>query len=99
MHILPVSPSSCPLAHHPQQQCPHSPRALVVKEEDKEELLSSLGLFLLSQLQHIQWGNRDGDAIVQEALPGHLGIDDLEAEKGQHSARGGWGERGTLHHD
>lgn len=59
----------------------HSPGALVVKKEDKEELLSSLGLFLLSQLQHIQWGDRDGDAIVQEALPGHLGIDDLEAGK------------------
>lgn len=59
----------------------HSPGALVVKEEDKEELLSSLGLFLLSQLQHIQGGDRDGNTIVQEALPGHLGIDDLEAGK------------------
>lgn len=59
----------------------HSPGALVVKKEDKEELLSSLGLFLLSQFQHIQWGDRDGDAIVQEALPGHLGVDDLEVGK------------------
>ena len=59
----------------------HSPGALVVKEEDKEELLSSLGLLLLSQLQHIQWGNRNGDTIVQEALPGHLGVDDLEVGK------------------
>lgn len=66
----------------PGQYC-HLPGALVVKEEDKEELLSSLGLFLLSQLQHIQWGDRDGDPIVQEALPGHLGIDDLEVRKKQ----------------
>lgn len=73
-----------PSAHtlvQPPGRSTHSPGALVVKEEDKEELLSSLGLFLLSQLQHIQWGDRDGDTIVQEALPGHLGIDDLEAGK------------------
>lgn len=64
------------------------PGALVVKEEDKEELLSSLGLFLLSQLQHIQRGNRDGDTIVQEALPGHLGIDDQGRVGGIASALG-----------
>ena len=69
----------------------HSPGALVVKKEDKEELLSSLGLFLLSQLQHIQRGNRDGDAIVQEALPGHLGIDDLEVGKETTLSWGGMG--------
>ena len=67
----------------------HSPGALVVKEEDKEELLSSLGLFLLSQLQHIQRGDRDGNTIVQEALPGHLGIDDLETGK-ETALRWGW---------
>lgn len=70
---------ACILAHPPSGST-HSPGALVVKEEDKEELFSGLGLFLLTQLQHIQWGNRDGDTIVQEALPGHLGVDDLEAE-------------------
>lgn len=73
------SPSACTL-YLPSSSA-HSPGALIVKKEDKEELLSSLGLFLLSQLQHIQWGDRDGDAIVQEALPGHLGIDDLEVGK------------------
>lgn len=77
----------------------HSPGALVVKKEDKEELLSSLGLFLLSQLQHIQWGDRDGDTIVQEAFPGHLGIDDLEVERRWHSAGSGQGEQGTLPQD
>lgn len=70
---------ACVLAHPPSGST-HSPGAFVVKEEDKEELLSSLGLFLLAQLQHIQGGNRDGDTIVQEALPGHLGVDDLKAE-------------------
>lgn len=77
----------------------HLPGALVVKKEDKEELLSSLGLFLLSQLQHIQRGDRDGDAIVKEALPGHLGIDDLEVKRRWHSAASGQGERGTLPQD
>lgn len=77
----------------------HSPGALVVKKEDKEELLSSLGLFLLSQLQHIQRGDRDGNAIVQEALPGHLGIDDLEVKRRWHSAGSGQGEQGILPQD
>lgn len=79
-HSLPVGPTAHTLMQPPGGST-HSPGALVVKEEDKEELLSSLGLFLLSQLQHIQRGNRDGDTIVQEALPGHLGVDDLEAGK------------------
>lgn len=74
---------------HPPSSSTHSPGAFIVKEEDKEELLSSLGLFLLSQLQHIQWGDGDGDAIVQKALPGHLGIDDLEAGK-ETAFSGGW---------
>lgn len=76
-----LGPSACTLAWALPGSSAHSPCALIVKEEDKKELLSSLGLSLLSQLQHIQWGDRDGDAIVQEALPGHLGIDDLEAGK------------------
>lgn len=74
------------------QRLHHLPGALVVKEEDKKELLSSLGLLLLSQLQHVQWRDRDGDTIVQEALPGHLGIDDLEAEKETGSEQGRMGE-------
>ena len=76
----------------------HSPGAFVVKEEDKEELLSSLGLFLLAQLQHIQGGNRDGDTIVQEALPGHLGVDDLKAE-GRGFSKGQTGELCSLLRD
>lgn len=89
VHLPSVSESAQPPGQAPQPatwhtfpgSSAHSPGALVVKKEDKEELLSSLGLFLLSQLQHIQRGDRDGDAIVQEALPGHLGIDDLEVGK------------------
>lgn len=59
----------------------HLPGPLVVKEEDKKEPLSSLCLLLFAQLQHVQRRDRDGDTVVQEALPGHLGIDDLEAEE------------------
>lgn len=73
------------------------PGAFVVKEEDKEELLSSLCLLLLAQLQHVQWRDRDGDAIVQEALPGHLGIDDLEAEKETGSEQGRMESHRTSH--
>lgn len=64
------------------------PGAFVVKEEDKEELLSSLCLLLLAQLQHVQWRDRDGDTIVKEALPGHLGIDDQGRVGGVASALG-----------
>lgn len=75
----PARPQPAPWRIRPRSSA-HSPGALVVKKEDKEELLASLGLFLLSQLQHIQRRHRDGDAIVQQALPRHLGVDDLRWE-------------------
>lgn len=51
----------------------------VVKEEDKEELLQPRPVSALAQLSTSR-GEQDGDTIVQEALPGHLGVDDLKAE-------------------
>lgn len=35
---------------------------------------------LLPQFEHIQRGHRDGDSPVEYALPGHLGVDYLQAE-------------------
>lgn len=53
------------------------PGALVVKEEDKVELLSGLLLPLLSEPQHIRRWHGDGHAIMQHALLRHFRIYDL----------------------
>lgn len=40
---------------------------------------------LLAQLQHLQGGHGDGDAVVEHALPRHLGVDDLAGGRGRSS--------------
>lgn len=57
------------------------PGALVVKEENKVEFLSSLLLSLLSEPQHIWRWHRDGHAIMQHALLRHVRIYDLSQGK------------------
>lgn len=58
----------------------HSPASLVVKEENEEQLLVSLGLHVLTYLQHIQRRGRDGDPVVVARHTWHLGVDDLSRE-------------------
>lgn len=53
------------------------PGALVVKEQNKVEFLSSLLLSLLSEPQHILRRHRDGHAVMQDALLWHVRIYDL----------------------
>lgn len=63
------------------------PSALVVKEEDKVEVLACFLSHLLPQLQHLQGGHRDGDTMMEHAFPRHLGVNDLQKEQGRAERR------------
>ena len=56
---------------------PSLPSSLVVKEEDEVEMLSGFLGHLFSKFQHLQWGHRDGNPMVEHTFPGHLWINDL----------------------
>lgn len=67
---------------------PALPSALVVEEEDKVEVLACFLSHLLPQLQHLQGGHGDGDAVVEHAFPRHLGVNDLPEELEGRAERG-----------
>ena len=56
---------------------PSLPSSLVVKEEDEVEMLSGFLGHLFPKFQHLQWGHRDGNPMVEHTFPGHLWINDL----------------------
>lgn len=55
----------------------HSPAALVVEEENEEELLPGLVLHLLSDAEHVHGGGGDGHPVVLAANARHVGVYDL----------------------
>lgn len=65
------------------------PGALVVEEEDQVEMLPCFLSHLLSQLQYLQGGHRNGDTMVEHPFPGHLRINDLPRAGGKISGIGG----------
>lgn len=60
-----------------------SPCPLVVKEEHQVEPLVHLLLPLLPQVEDVFGWDRDGHPVVQQALLGHLWVDDLERTHSQ----------------
>lgn len=54
------------------------PSPLVVEEEHQEESLASLLLPGLTQTEHVQWGHGDGHPVMQQALLGHVWVNDLQ---------------------
>lgn len=75
-----ASPTASPRPVPVQPGHLHSPASLVVKEENEEQLLVSLGLHVLTYLQHVQRRGRDGDPVVVARHTWHLGVDDLSRE-------------------
>lgn len=65
------------LAGLPWSNLRHSPAALVVEEEDEEELLFGFVLHLLPDAEHVHRRHGDGHAVVLAAHPRHVRVDDL----------------------
>jgi hypothetical protein len=62
---------------HTKYTPPSLPGSFVIKEENEVEMLSGFLGHLLPKFQHLQWGHRDGNPMVEHTFSGHLWINDL----------------------